>query len=118
MTFITTQSGPLPEVAALICMNFSAPMSEPNPASVTTISAALKASLSAMILEFPWAILANGPPWMNAGLPSKVWTRFGRNASLSNSAIAPCASNSDALTGLPSIDWPMTISPKRFFRSA
>ena len=53
VTFMTTQSGALPEVAALMCMNFSAPMSEPNPASVTTKSAAASAIRSAMMLEFP-----------------------------------------------------------------
>ena len=53
VTFMTTQSGAFPEVAALMCINFSAPMSEPNPASVTTMSAEAKAIRSAMMLEFP-----------------------------------------------------------------
>ena len=53
VTFMTTQSGALSEFAALICMNFSAPMSEPKPASVTTKSAAPNASLSAIIDELP-----------------------------------------------------------------
>ncbi len=29
----------------------------------------------------PWAMLANGPPWSNAGLFSSVCTRFGGIAS-------------------------------------
>ena len=53
-------------------MNFSAPISDPKPASVTTMSAAPRAKRSAIILEFPWAMLAKGPPWINAGFPSRV----------------------------------------------
>ena len=30
----------------------------------------------------PCAMLANGPPWMKAGVPSSVCTRFGASASL------------------------------------
>mmetsp|Transcript_12313 Transcript_12313/g.34733 ORF Transcript_12313/g.34733 Transcript_12313/m.34733 type:complete len:207 (+) Transcript_12313:308-928(+) len=36
VTVMTTQSGVIPEEAALMWKNFSAPMSEPKPASVTT----------------------------------------------------------------------------------
>ena len=36
VTFITTQSGVLPEAKDLICRAFSAPISAPKPASVTT----------------------------------------------------------------------------------
>ena len=118
VTFITTQSADFPEFAALMCMNFSAPMSEPNPASVTTKSAALSANLSAIIEEFPWAIFANGPPWMNAGSPSRVWTRFGKNASRKSKLIAPAASISSALTGVPSTLCPITISPSLLLKSA
>ena len=37
----------------------------------------------------PWAMLANGPPWMNAGLFSSVCTRLGISASLSRTVIGP-----------------------------
>ena len=53
VTFMTTQSGGIPLARALMCMNFSAPMSEPNPASVTTKSFVVSATRSAMMLEFP-----------------------------------------------------------------
>ncbi|SCU54347.1 Uncharacterised protein [Staphylococcus aureus] len=43
-------------------MNFSAPKSEPNPASVTTISAKSRAVSVAKIELQPCAIFANGPP--------------------------------------------------------
>ena len=35
------------------------------------------ASLVASTLLQPWAMLANGPPWMKAGLPPRVCTRLG-----------------------------------------
>ena len=35
----------------------------------------------------PWAMLANGPPWMKAGLFSSVCTRLGLMASFSSTAI-------------------------------
>ena len=50
----------------------------------------------------PWAMLANGPPWMKAGVPSSVCTRLGESASLSSTVIAPCAFKSRARTGLRS----------------
>ncbi|EJW96351.1 hypothetical protein EVA_15543 [gut metagenome] len=50
----------------------------------------------------PWAMLAKGPPWMKAGVPSSVWTRLGFKASFSRAAIAPSAFRSWAVTGLPS----------------
>ena len=31
----------------------------------------------AVIELVPWAMLANGPPWTNAGTPSVVCARFG-----------------------------------------
>lgn len=43
-------------------MNFSAPRSEPNPASVTTMSARSRAVSVAKIELQPCAMLANGPP--------------------------------------------------------
>ena len=48
----------------------------------------------------PCAMLANGPPWMKAGLFSSVCTRFGASASFSSAAIAPCALMSRARIGL------------------
>ncbi len=50
----------------------------------------------------PCAILANGPPWMKAGVPSSVCTRFGAMASLSSAVMAPWALRSRARTGLRS----------------
>ena len=46
----------------------------------------------------PWAMLANGPPWTKAGLPSSVCTRLGASASFSSAVIAPCALRSRART--------------------
>ena len=53
-------------------------------------------------LAVPWAILAKGPPWMNAGLFSSVCTRLGARASLSSTVIAPGAFTSAAVTALRS----------------
>ena len=75
----------------LMSKNFSAPRSEPNPASVTTMSASASAERVARMLLQPCAMLPNGPACTNAGPPSSVCTRFGRIASLSSSAIAPVA---------------------------
>ena len=47
----------------------------------------------------PCAMLANGPPWRIAALPSRVCTRFGWIAAWSSAAIAPCALRSRANTG-------------------
>ena len=38
----------------------------------------------------PCAMLANGPPWTKAGVPSSVCTRLGASASLSSAVMAPC----------------------------
>ena len=53
VTLITTQSGVLPDANALICKAFSAPISAPKPASVTTYSEHESAKESAMIEELP-----------------------------------------------------------------
>ena len=50
----------------------------------------------------PWAMLANGPQWTNAGPPSSVWSRFGLMASRSRTVIAPATLRSSAVTGVPS----------------
>ena len=44
----------------------------------------------AMMELQPCAMLANGPPCTNAGVPSSVCTRLGLSASLSSAAMAPC----------------------------
>ena len=46
----------------------------------------------------PWAMLPNGPPWMNAGLFSSVCTRFGIMASFRRTAMGPGAFSCSALT--------------------
>ena len=90
----------MPALRHLMSMNFSAPRSAPKPASVTTISANFIAVLVAMTVLQPWAMLANGPPWMNTGLFSSVWTRFGLSASFDRAAIAPWALRSRAKMGV------------------
>lgn len=65
----TTADGSKPASRALISMNFSAPKSDPKPASVTTISAKSLAVSVAKIELQPCAMLANGPPCTNAGVP-------------------------------------------------
>jgi hypothetical protein len=47
-------------------------------------------------------MLANGPPWTNAGVPSMVWTTLGWSASFSSMVAAPAASMSSTVTGSPS----------------
>ena len=42
----------------------------------------------------PCAILAKGPPWMKAGVPSSVCTRLGAIASFNSAAMAPWALSS------------------------
>ena len=78
------------------------PMSEPNPLSVTTKSPSFSPTRSATSELLPWAMLANGPQWMNAGWCSSVWTRFGLSASFRRTVIAPAALICSAVTGLPS----------------
>lgn len=61
---MTTQSGVRPLERHLIFMNFSAPMSAPKPASVTTkpsFPTSLSAMASAITDEFPCAMFAKGP---------------------------------------------------------
>ena len=61
-----------PDCSHLICKNFSAPKSAPNPASVTTKSPSESPILVAIAVFVPCAILANGPPCKIAGFPSIV----------------------------------------------
>mmetsp|Transcript_2623 Transcript_2623/g.7805 ORF Transcript_2623/g.7805 Transcript_2623/m.7805 type:complete len:204 (+) Transcript_2623:536-1147(+) len=115
---ITTQSGRQPLARALMLKNFSAPMSEPKPASVTTKSAAPSATRSATTLEFPCAMLAKGPQCTSAGSPSYVCTRLGSSASRSSSAMTPSALRSEAVTGVPSVRCATTTRASRALRSA
>ena len=50
----------------------------------------------------PWAMFAKGPPCTNAGVPSKVCTKFGFNASFKSAVIAPAALSCPQVTGAPS----------------
>ena len=93
------------------------PMSEPKPLSVTTWSPSLSATRSATSELLPWAMLANGPQWMNVGCPSSVCTRFGISACLSSTVIAPAARSCSAVTGSPSNVYATVIAPSRFRRS-
>ena len=95
----TTALGFKPALTHLMSKNFSAPKSNPKPASVTTKSDKDKPILVAMMELVPCAIFAKGPPWIMAGFPSIVWTRFGFIASLSKAAIAPFALRSRAYIG-------------------
>ncbi len=62
-------------------------------------------------------MLANGPPWMNAGVFSSVCTRFGASASFKSTLIGPAACRSAACTGARPRVWPTTIRPRRASRS-
>ncbi len=98
-------------------MNFSIPMSAPKPLSVTTQSASLSPTKSAMIELFPWAMLANGPACTKTGVFSVVWSSVGLMASRSSTAIAPAVLRASALTVCPWSSRPITIRPSRWRRS-
>ena len=66
----------------------------------------------------PWAMLAKGPPWMKAGVPSSVCTRFGISASCSSTVIDPTDCRSAAVTGFFSEVRPTIILARRSWRSA
>src|ERR671918_1144939 len=114
---ITAADGSRPPAGATRWQNFSNPRSEPNPASVTTTSATLRPTRVARTEEFPEAMLPNGPLWRRAGRPSIVWTRFGRIACRSSTAMAPATRRSSAVTGSPPAASPTTIRPRRARRS-
>ena len=64
----------------------------------------------AVIELVPCAMLANGPPWTNAGTPSIVCTRLGLTASRSSAAIAPTALEvGGGAPALPSARKPTTM---------
>ena len=98
VTTTTATSGRSPVARHLMSMNFSAPRSAPKPASVTTQSPSLSAARVAITELQPWAMFANGPPWMKAGVCSSVCTRLGATASRRSTAIAPSACRSRAVT--------------------
>ena len=62
---------------ATMSKNFSAPKSVPNPPSVTTKSASLRATRVARIELLPWAMLAKGPPWIEGGLALECLHQIG-----------------------------------------
>ena len=108
----------MPEARHLMSKNFSAPISAPKPASVTTISLVASAARSAMMELFPCAMLANGPACTNAGPPSSVCSRFGLMASRSSASMAPATFRSSVVTGFPSVLSATTMRPRRARRSA
>ena len=81
--------------------NRSAPMSAPNPASVSRKSPHLLPTRSAMTEEFPVAMLPNGPAWTSTGVFSVVCSRLGLMASFMMTVMAPAAWRSSALTDSP-----------------
>ncbi len=83
-------------------MNFSIPMSAPNPDSVMTMSPSFSATRSATSELLPCAMFAKGPQCTNAGWPSSVCTRLGLIVSLRRTVIAPAACSCSAVTGSPS----------------
>ena len=97
----TTALGAMPPARQTMSKNFSIPMSEPKPDSVTTYSPSFIPSRSAISDELPWAMLANGPACIRQGWPSRVWIRLGLIASFSSTVIAPAAPRSSAVTGSP-----------------
>mmetsp|Transcript_5714 Transcript_5714/g.16333 ORF Transcript_5714/g.16333 Transcript_5714/m.16333 type:complete len:234 (-) Transcript_5714:819-1520(-) len=113
---MTTQSGVRPLERHLMFMNFSAPMSAPNPASVTTSPSrptSFKAIMSATTDELPCAMLANGPACTKTGVSSRVCIRVGSRASIISTASAPPTPRSSAVTGSPPLEVPMTMLPSR-----
>src|SRR5690349_9924306 len=63
-------------------------------------------------------MLANGPPWTSAGLPSSVCTRLGIRASRSSTAMAPGAFSACAVTAARSRVQPTIMRPRRASSSA
>ena len=97
--------------------NFSAPKSDPNPASVIAKSPNFNASFVALTELQPCAIFAKGPPWIMQGVPSNDCTKFGFIASFKSAVIAPSAFKSFAYTGSSSSLYPIIIFPSLFLKS-
>src|SRR5881628_2766822 len=114
----TAASGFRPAARHLMSKNFSAPRSAPKPASESTTSHSASASLVATTELQPWAMLPNGPQWMNAGPPSSVCTRLGLIASFRSRVIAPCAFRSLPRTGRLSCVSPTMMRASRCSRSS
>lgn len=62
------------------------------------VPSASPAFVASRLLQ-PWAMFANGPPWMKAGECSKVCTRFGARALRNSAVIAPAAPMSATVIG-------------------
>mmetsp|Transcript_16838 Transcript_16838/g.63854 ORF Transcript_16838/g.63854 Transcript_16838/m.63854 type:complete len:426 (+) Transcript_16838:562-1839(+) len=113
---MTQAPGRRPERRHLMLKNFSAPMSAPNPASVTTtpsFPARRRVIWSAMMLELPCAMLANGPACTITGLPSRLCMSVGLMASRISTASAPPQPRSSAVTGRPARERATTMLPRR-----
>lgn len=111
---IIAQLGFKPEYQHLILQNFSKPMSEPNPASVTTkpcSPTSFNANSSETIEEFPWAIFAKGPAWIKTGFDSTVYIRVGIIASFINTVKAPPTPRSSAVIASPFVFRAITMFP-------
>ena len=61
--------------------------------------------------------MANGPPCINAGVCSKLCTKFGFIASFNKTAIAPSAFKSLANIGFCFLLYPIIMFPNLFFKS-
>mmetsp|Transcript_13111 Transcript_13111/g.52286 ORF Transcript_13111/g.52286 Transcript_13111/m.52286 type:complete len:272 (+) Transcript_13111:631-1446(+) len=117
----TATLGWRPEARHLMSTNFSAPMSAPNPASVTTKPSeptSLRAILSATTLLLPCAMFANGPACTNTGVSSIVCSSVGMMVSFMSTVRAPPTPRSSAVMGLPSLERATTMSPRRRRMSA
>lgn len=120
VTTSTAQLGLSPAVQHLMLQNFSNPISDPNPASVITYPfspTSFKASSSATIEEFPWAIFAKGPGWIKTGFDSNVCIKVGMIASFIKTVNAPPTPKSSAVTASPFLFKATTISPNQFLMS-
>uniref|UniRef100_A0A6B0VAI7 Uncharacterized protein n=1 Tax=Ixodes ricinus TaxID=34613 RepID=A0A6B0VAI7_IXORI len=117
---ITTALGESPDARHLMSTNFSMPLSAPKPPSVTTYPrgpTSLRAIRSAMTDELPCAMLAKGPQWMSTGVPSRVCSSVGHDASRNSTSMAPAAPRSSAVTGSPWRLVPTTMRRRRSRRS-
>ena len=63
----TTALGRSSPMRHVMSKNFSIPMSDAKPDSVTTNSPSFSPTRSATSELLPWAMFANGPQWTNAG---------------------------------------------------
>ena len=96
----TAASGVRPDARHLMLKNRSAPMSAPNPASVTRNSPPWMPMRSATTDELPWAMLPNGPACTRTGVFSSVCMRLGFSASRMMTVMAPAPPMSSAVTGV------------------